>query len=447
MKLLRTLSLGKRAPSRRQLLRALGVSAAAAPLIPSLNGWAADPVKRLLLVFSPHGVIPADYWPTGTETNFTFPSGGILEPLAPHKQDLIILKGVSRKVAGKSGLHEVAFGGLWTGNTTMGEDGGAASVDQIIAKGLPKTTDFASLQFGVQCPYGGDGDQAAKVGSPNNSGIYAGPRQRVYPEVDPYAMFDRLFAGGIKPAAGDVAAFERIRAEKKSIIDYVTEEITQLQGRLAQEDGIKISAHLEATRDIERRLQMPAKTCGGVTRPDGMLDLSKGDNLPTLIGIMNKLLVASFACDRSRVASMQYTRAFSFHKYPWLMVNEGHHALSHKSGDRKIGAVTRWYMGHINDLITAFKGVPEGSGTLFDSMLLVWGSEVFTGWDHNASPSPVFFAGKLGGAIPRTGRFLDFGGQNDHNQLLLTIAHAMGQTSLTKIGDLGSEGRLPNILA
>jgi hypothetical protein len=59
----------------------------------------------------------------------------------------------------------------------------------------------------------------------------------------------------------------------------------------------------------------------------------------------------------------------------------------------------------------------------------------------------VFFAGKAGGAIPRTGRFLDFGGQNDHNQLLLTIGHAMGQTSLTKIGDLGSEGRLPNILA
>src|SRR5947207_14491596 len=96
MRLLRTLSLGRRAPSRRQLLKVLGVSAAAAPLIPALDGWAADPIRRLLLVFSPHGVIPADYWPTGTETAFSFPAGGILEPLAPHRQDLIILKGVSR---------------------------------------------------------------------------------------------------------------------------------------------------------------------------------------------------------------------------------------------------------------------------------------------------------------------------------------------------------------
>jgi hypothetical protein len=447
MKLLRTLSAGKRAPSRRQLLKVLGVSAAASPMIPALDGWAADPIRRLLLVFSPHGVIPADYWPTGTESNFTFPAGGILEPLAPHKQDLIILKGVTRKVAGKAGLHEVAGANLWTGNTTIGEDAGAASIDQIVAKGLPKTTDFASLQFGVQCPYKADGEVTRPAGSPNDSGCYAGPRQRIYAEIDPYAVFDRLFAAGIKPATGDTAAFDRIRAEKKSILDYVTEEITELQGRLGKEDGIKINAHLDATRDIERRLQMPAKTCGGVTRPDGMLDLGKGDNLPTLIPIMNKLLVASFACDRARVASMMYTRAFSFHKYPWLGITEGHHALSHKAGDRKIGAVTRWYMGHVKDLIEAFKAVPEGSGTLFDSMLLVWGSEVFTGWDHNSSPSPVFFAGKAGGAIPRTGRFLDFGGQNDHNQLLLTIAHAMGQTSLTKVGDLGSEGRLPNILA
>jgi hypothetical protein len=444
---MRLRSVGKRVVSRRQLLRALGVSAAAAPFVPALDGWAADPVRRLLLVFSPHGVIPADYWPTGTEMSFTFPAGGILEPLAPHKQDLIILKGVSRKVAGKSGLHEVADGCLWTGNTTMGEDGGAASVDQIVAKGLPKTTDFASLQFGVQCPYGADGDITRLAGSPNNSNIYAGPRQRLYAETDPYKMFDRLFAAGIPMVAGDSAAMERIRAEKKSVIDYVTAEMADLQGRLGKEDGVKLAAHLEATRDIERRLQMPAKTCGGVTRPDGMLDLGKGENLAALIGIMNKLLVAAFACDRTRVASMMYTRAFSFHKYPWLGVNEGHHALSHKAGDKRIGTVTRWYMGHIKDLIDAFKAVPDGGGTLWDSLLLVWGSEVFTGWDHNPSPSPVFFAGKAGGAIPRTGRFLDFGGQNDHNQLLLTICHAMGQTAVTKVGDLGSDGRLPNILA
>ena len=45
------------------------------------------------MLYSPHGVIPENYWPAGTETSFTFPAGGILEPLAPYKQDMLIFKG------------------------------------------------------------------------------------------------------------------------------------------------------------------------------------------------------------------------------------------------------------------------------------------------------------------------------------------------------------------
>jgi hypothetical protein len=444
MHLLRTIARGGRGQSRRQLLKALGVSAAAAPLIPALDGWGAPAAKRLLLVFSPHGVIPELYWPSA---DLTPPAGGILEPLAPHRADLLVFKGVKRAVAGKSGLHEVAMGNLWTGNTTMGEDAGAASIDQIIAKALAPKTDFATLQFGVQCAYGGEGDISAKAGSPLTSGIYAGPRQRIYAECDPVKMYERVFGAGPGASAGDAAALERALREKKSLIDFVSGEILAIQPSLSREDRQKIDAHLEATRDIERRLTTPAKTCGAITKPDGTLDLAKGANLPPLIQIMNKLLVASLACDRTRIASMQYTRAFSFHKYTWVNSTQGHHDLSHKANDRKIADVARWYMGQLNDLIAALKAVPEGPGTLFDSLLLVWGSEVYTGWDHAAGPSPIFFAGNGGGAIGKTGRLVDFGGQHDHNQLLTTICHAMGVTTVNKVGDLGTEGILPGILA
>src|SRR5690348_2783544 len=94
---LRMLSRGQGATSRRQLLRALGVSAAATPFIPALDGWAAAaPVKRLLTVFSPHGVIPENYWPSGTETAFTFAPGSILEPMKAHQADMIVFKGLVR---------------------------------------------------------------------------------------------------------------------------------------------------------------------------------------------------------------------------------------------------------------------------------------------------------------------------------------------------------------
>src|SRR5688500_640175 len=102
MKLLRTLGLGKvggsptgKPLSRRALLKALGVSAAAAPFIPTLDSWAAEgAVQRLLLLFTPDGMVPEQWWPTGTETAWQFPQGGILTPLERHKNDMIVFKGL-----------------------------------------------------------------------------------------------------------------------------------------------------------------------------------------------------------------------------------------------------------------------------------------------------------------------------------------------------------------
>src|SRR5438045_9016198 len=102
MKLLRSSLLSQRATSRRALLKALGVSAAAAPFVPALDGWAAPGTKaplRLVLLFAPHGVNPAKYWPlkgpSGAETDFSFPAGddAILKPLLPHKADMIVVDG------------------------------------------------------------------------------------------------------------------------------------------------------------------------------------------------------------------------------------------------------------------------------------------------------------------------------------------------------------------
>src|SRR3954468_7743000 len=158
MRLLRTLARGKGTTSRRQLLKALGVSAAAAPLVPALGGWAKAatvPAKRLPLLFTPDCIVPDRWFPTGTETAWQISDAAhILKPLERHKNEMIFLKGLTHRTSG-SGAHEQAMGGCFTGNACVGKTGGAASVDQIIAKALPKMTDFQSLQFGVQSFYGG----------------------------------------------------------------------------------------------------------------------------------------------------------------------------------------------------------------------------------------------------------------------------------------------------
>ena len=464
MKYLRTLSLAstlpnrKRGPSRRQLLRALGVSAAAAPLVPALDGWAAAadaPAKRLLLLFTPDGIVPDQWWPQGTETDFTFPA--ILEPLNRHKADMIVLKDMPRHNGGSGGAHEHAMGGLWTGNSISGNQGMAPSVDQIIAKGLPTVTDFQSLQFGVQSFFN-TGDANAKAASVNSYMIYSGPRAKVPAESDPYKMFDRIFGAGFRPAtpggapmpgAPDIT-MDRVRAEKKSILDFLKADLSDVRLKLGKDDGVKVDAHLESVRDIERRLQ---GTIGGpvltACSPGGkpqMIDLNNNASFPALITVTNKMVAAAFACDRTRIASLQYSRGFSNHVHSWVGARETHHTLSHGTANAPVLAkIQTFYMGHIAQLLDDLKAVDEAGKPMLDNMLVVYGNELFLGWTHGVSPEPCWWAGRLGGAV-KPGRFLDFAGKFDHNQMLQTMTRLMG-VDVPKVGDLGAAGTIPALLA
>ena len=78
--------------SRRKFLGGTCASLLAEPFLRLLASGATP--KRLVVFFSPNGTIPEYLWPEGTEHQFSFPSGSILEPLAPHQDDLIVLKGL-----------------------------------------------------------------------------------------------------------------------------------------------------------------------------------------------------------------------------------------------------------------------------------------------------------------------------------------------------------------
>jgi hypothetical protein len=455
MKLLKTLSLGK-GLNRRQLLKALGVGAAAAPLIPSLDAWGAGEKKRLLLLFSSSGTVPETWYPTGTETAWTFPKGGSLEPLAKHQADMIILKGLARGASGGGG-HEQSMGGLWTGNSCVSSVAQAASVDQIIAKNfkpnVDKAVDFASFPLGVLCFYAGDGDITSKIKNQNPYMIHAGAAQKIASECDPYKVFDKLFGNVQGPGpAPDPAAMDRLRAEKKSIIDAVKGDLADVQTLVARDDKMKIQSHLEAIRDIERRLDVggPKMTGAIPTKPGAGIALDKSANYPMLIDIMNKLTVATFATDRTRIGSLQYSRGFSQIKHTWVGANSAHHTLSHMIGQKTVlSGIQRWYAERFSSLIDLFKATPDQGKTLFDSTLMVYSNELCLGWEHSVSPAATWWASgsSFGGKLKGTGRFIDYTGSGDYNQMLVSMCQAMDVMNVPRVGNFAKkDGGLPNLL-
>ena len=103
--------------NRREFLRDLGISAGALPFLlnlPSL-GFANQQKrkKRLVVMFSPNGVIPSAFWPDEEGDKFTLKES--LKPLEPFKNRMLTLHGVCDKVRGDGDNHMRGMGCLLTG--------------------------------------------------------------------------------------------------------------------------------------------------------------------------------------------------------------------------------------------------------------------------------------------------------------------------------------------
>ena len=106
-----------RPQSRREFLRHMGLAAAATPFLgnlPSL-GFANSAARkqRLVVVFSPNGIVPKNFWPDETGTDFQLKP--IMQPFAEYKDQMLILKGMCDKIRGDGDSHMRGMGCLLTG--------------------------------------------------------------------------------------------------------------------------------------------------------------------------------------------------------------------------------------------------------------------------------------------------------------------------------------------
>ena len=415
--------------SRREALRAFLAAAIGLPWLetfaPSTAHAQAPANKRFVAMFSANGTIRNTWLPVGTESDFTLPS--ILEPLVPHQSDIVVVAGVDQQGAGGDG-HQNGIGGMLTGAPLLaGRFAGVGappagwadgpSVDQRLAEVIAQGSPFRSLELAVQ------------PGAADNWGrmIYRARNQPLPPREDPAKVFDDVFAA----ATLEPDERERRRVRRRSILDYVTRQVSELSGRVAASDKQRLDAHFTNLRTIEQRLDSQASAlaaCQVPNRPNARV--SSNDAFPAIGDAMIDLLVLALACGQTRVASLQWSRSVSPVRFTWLGIEDEHHGLSHASdsdtqAQQKLTQINGWYAERYAKLITKLKSYPEGDGTLFDNCLLLWCNELGTGNTHSRENAPYVLAGSAGGALA-TGRFLSFEGSVPHNNLLLSILKLMG---------------------
>jgi hypothetical protein len=453
-----------------------GVAAGLSPLMPVFEKKAqaqeaAGGVKRLLLIYWSGGTAFGNYLPTGAETNWQLSTQ--MKALEPYKSKMTVYANIRRSQDNAKGSHQAGTSGIWTAARMLGTGTGKwvshPSIDQIIAKEVPQKTEIPVLNLDAM---------SQDPGNLRGNTTYDMECRPIHGEMDPSAVFDRLFTNGIVTPVGgggapaDPMAGDKLRARRKSVLDLVRFELQGLQGRLGGQDKKKLEQHLDQLRTAEARLSMPAGPSGGAVAgyspptkdsvPKLGFTFKDQDNFPKIVQSQYDMAVAALAADKSRIVTLQLNQGNGDIIYRWLGVNTPHHALTH-AGDANagLGAIQRWYYEGFATLLQRMEAVKEGNGTLLDNTLVVIGNEFISATAHDTDPWPVFIAGSGGGRF-KTGRFVNFptagGGagrlfpgdpvtqsnQPFHTQFLTSICHHMG-AMVPRVGDptCGPAGPLP----
>jgi hypothetical protein len=429
---------------RRTVLRGLGASLALPfldAMLPafSLRGRAAArPAHRFQTFYVPNGMAMEHWTPKGADAAFQL--SPILEPLAPFRDQMLVLSGIK---ANWNYIHAGASGSFLTGTTRGGrteiEIVADVSIDQLLARHFASETQVGSLELSMDVP----ANAGACTG--NLSCVYThtlswrGPTQPLPMEWNPRAVFERLF--GDSGSTNRAAREARLR-QHKSILDSVTDKLASLRKDLGAQDQTKIDEYTEAVRDVERRVQK-AEQQADLALPSLEQPQGAPPGFEDHLALMLDLQLLALQSDLTRVISFMIGKEQSARPYPQIGVPEAHHPLSHHNDIPELIAhmskINRYHAELFSRYLAKLRATPDGDGSLLDHMTILYGSGISNSTRHSGDNLPILVMGGGGGTL-KGGRHLTYADKPTMANLLVTLMDKMG-VPVEKVG--GSTGKLP----
>ena len=417
---------------RRTILRGLG-TAISLPMLDAMlpSSRAADekPPLRVAFLYVPNGMHMPDWKPSSTGSNFEITP--TLKPISHLKSELNVLTNLTldgaRAHGDGGGDHARSAAAFLTGAHPKKTNGAdilnGTSVDQVIAREVGDETRFASLELGLEgSSQSGSCDSGYSCAYSSNL-AWRNSTSPLAKEMDPGAVFDRLFASGNAQEDNQSKGVRKNR--RKSVLDFALEDAQKLHRDLGAADRRKLDEYLYALRDIEKRLVMSEKLdVGNYERPAGV-----PKDLEEHCKAMLDMMTLALQTQSTRVTSFMFANEGSNRSHPQLGAPEGHHELSHhgKSAEKqsKISKINHYYVQQLAYFLDGLSSIKEGDSTLLDNCLVLYGSGISDGDRHNHDDLPILLAGKGAGRV-RTGRHLEFKKQTPLCNLYLWMMQQFG---------------------
>src|SRR5262252_10009262 len=418
--------------SRRTFLRGAGVTIALpfldsmVPAQTPLKNTASLPKTRLGCFYVPHGATMYKWTPAIEGKDFQFSE--TLSPLEKYRDRLSVISNLAHQAAkgADAGAEHARSAAIFLsgGQPQKNSVRVGVTVDQVAAERIGQDTPLPSIELAIE-------DVSLSCGAGYGCAYFntVSWRTSTVPlpmENSPQVVFEKLFGDGGTPEQ----RFSRKR-EDRSILDSVVEETLGLQRGLPASDRARVDGYLEDIREIERRIKTVLDRQGQSGGKENVPEAPVGtpEAFEDHIKLMFDLLALAYQSETTRVGTLMYAKDLSPASYPASGNRGGFHGASHhaniKANMDSFALINKYHVQMLTYLIDKLAKTADGDGTLLDHSLLLYGSSMSNGNQHDHDPLPIVLVGSASGQL-------------EGNRHIVTPAHTpMSNLLLSMLDKLG----------
>jgi hypothetical protein len=418
--------------SRRTFLRGAGVTLAL-PFLDSmvgaqtpLKGSAAGPRTRLGCIYVPHGATMDKWTPSAEGRGFQFTES--LSPLEKYRDRTTVVSNLVHASAtgADAGAEHARSAAIFLsgGRPQKNAVRVGVTVDQVAAEQIGQETPLPSIELGIE-------DASLSCGAGYgcayfNTISWRTPTVPLPVENSPQAVFEKLFGDG-----GTTAQRFARKQEDRSILDSVLDQTKALQRGLPAADRARVDGYLDDIREIERRIQTVldrnARSADPLTVPDAPVGTPEA--FEEHLKLMFDLLTLAYQSETTRVGTLMFAKDLSPASYPASGNRGGFHGSSHHANVKErmdsFALINKYHVQMLSYFVGKLAATPDGDGTLLDHAMILYGSSMSNGNQHDHGPLPLVLLGGASGQL-QGDRHLVAAPQTPMSNLLLSMLDKLG---------------------
>lgn len=367
---------------RRSLLRSAGVTLTL-PLLEAMQprssraAEAAEPPRRMICINTTLGLHTPYLFPTATGRDYELTP--YLEPIQKFRDQFTVFSGLSHPEV--DGGHPAELCYLTSAPHPRADNfKNTISLDQFAIEQLVPDTRFGSLVLA---------SSSSRGLSFTRSGVPIPADER------PSRVFRNMFINGTPAEVNN----QVLRLQQgQSVMDAVLSEANDFQRGLNQQDLHKLDEYFTSVREVEQRL-VKAQEWARRPKPEVSskppVDIANAVDVPARVRLMIDLMHLAIQTDSTRFITFALN---GLNAVPTITgVTQDWHNLSHHGQDpsklAELKVVELQQMQLFGELLAKLGDSSEGSGSLLDRTIVLFGSNLGNASSHDNKNMPIIVAG------------------------------------------------------